>query len=100
MLINGVSPAEDGFFDGCISTYEWGEKDEAERESGSFFHALYTGDDRFFEEEASRVRLGMCDVEINISGPDADYAGASRQMFPRAPRGSSPSTQPAGRSSR
>ena len=34
VLINGVSPAEDGFFDGCISTYEWGEKDEAERESG------------------------------------------------------------------
>lgn len=85
VLINGVSPAEDGFFDGCISTYEWGEKDEAERESGSFFRALYTGDDRFFEEEASHVRLGMCDVEIDISGPDADYADAFPTNVPARP---------------
>ena len=92
--VNGVPLEEDGFFAGCISTHYWpedpaGEKDgEAEttvEQSASFFYARYTGDNSFFEQEASRVNLGVPYVEIELSGADADYAHGFPTDVPETP---------------
>lgn len=73
VLINGHSPSDTGFLDGCISTETWCKNEDAGEESGSFFYTRYTGDERFFEEEASRVSLGFPVVEFEVAGVDAAY---------------------------
>ncbi|MDM8300904.1 hypothetical protein [Collinsella tanakaei] len=73
MYINGFSPESDGFLDGEISTRTWQRNEEASEETGSFFYARYTDDERFFEQEASRVYLGVPSIELEISGADANY---------------------------
>ena len=73
VLINGLSPSDTGFLDGCISPETWRKNEDADEESGSFFYARYTGDDRFFEQEAARVRLSTPVVAFEISGVDAAY---------------------------
>ena len=73
VLINGLSPSDTGFFDGCISPETWRKNEDADEESGSFFYARYTGDDRFFEQEAARVRLSTPVIAFEISGVDAAY---------------------------
>lgn len=92
--VNGVPLEEDGFFDECISTYYWpedpageknGEVETTVEQSASFFYAHYTGDDSFFEQEASRVSLGVPYVEIELSGADADYADGFPTDVPEAP---------------
>ncbi len=90
VLISGSSPADDGFLADTISIQEWQRNDEAEPETGSFFLARYTGDDRFFEEEASRVSLGTPRIEIEVSGPDADYANAFPTNVPEKPAWADP----------
>ena len=54
-------------------------------QSASFFYARYTGDDSFFEQEASRVSLGVPYVEIELSGADADYADGFPTDVPETP---------------
>lgn len=94
VTVNGVPLEEDGFFEGCISMYYWpedpaGEKnDEVEttvEQSASFFYARYTGDDSFFEQEASRVSLGVPYGQIELSGADADYADGFPTDVPETP---------------
>lgn len=94
VTVNGVPLEEDGFFKECISTHYWpedpaGEKSvEAEttaEQSASFFYARYTGDDSFFEQEASHVSLGVPYVEIELSGADADYADGFPTDVPEMP---------------
>ena len=97
--VNGVPLEEDGFFDECISTYYWpedpageknGEAETTAEQSASFFYAHYTGDDSFFEQEASRVNLGVPYVEIELSGADADYADGFPMDVPEAPAWAAP----------
>lgn len=92
--VNGVSLVEDGFFDERVSTYCWPEDPAGEKngdvettveQSASFFYAHYTGDDSFFEQEASRVSLGVPYVEIELSGADTDYADGFPTDVPEAP---------------
>ena len=94
VTVNGVPLEEDGFFEGCISTYYWpedpageknGEVETTVEQSASFFYACYTGDDSFFEQEASRVSLGVPYVEIELSGADADYAHGFPTDVPETP---------------
>lgn len=73
VYINGLSPKTDGFLDGEISTHTWQRNEEASEETGSFFYARYAGDERFFDQEASRVHLGAPAIELEISGTDANY---------------------------
>ena len=97
--VNGVPLEEDGFFDECISTYYWpedpageenGEAETTAEQSASFFYAHYTGDDSFFEQEASRVNLGVPYVEIELSGADADYADGFPMDVPETPAWAAP----------
>ena len=92
--VNGVPLGEDGFFAGCISTYYWpedpageknGEAETTAEQGASFFYAHYAGDDSFFEQEASRVNLGVPYVEIELSGADADYAHGFPTDVPETP---------------
>ena len=94
VTVNGVPLEEDGFFEGCISTYYWpedpageknGEVETTVEQSASFFYARYTGDNSFFEQEASRVSLGVPYVEIELSGADADYADGFPTDVPETP---------------
>lgn len=94
VTVNGVPLEEDGFFEERISMYYWpedpaGEKNgEAEttvEQSASFFYARYTGDDSFFEQEASRVSLGVPYVEIELSGAGADYPNGFPTDVPETP---------------
>ena len=94
VTVNGVPLEEDGFFEECISTYYWpedpageknGEAETTAEQSASFFYARYTGDDSFFELEASRVNLGAPYVEIELSGADADYANGFPTDVPETP---------------
>lgn len=94
VTVNGVPLEEDGFFEGCISAYYWpedpageknGEVETTVEQSASFFYARYTGDDSFFEQEASRVNLGVPFVEIELSGADADYAHGFPTDVPETP---------------
>ena len=73
VLINGISPENKGFFEESISVETWRQHEDAPEQTGSFFYARYTGDERFFEQESSRVHLGIPSVEFEISGKDADY---------------------------
>lgn len=73
VLINGISPENEGFFEESISVETWRQHEDAPEQTGSFFYARYTGDGRFFEQESSRVHLGIPSVEFEISGKDADY---------------------------
>lgn len=73
VLINGFSPSDTGFLDDCISTETWHRNEDAEEESGSFFYTRYSGDERFFEEEASRISLGFPLIEFEVAGADAAY---------------------------
>lgn len=73
VLINGISPENEGFFEESISVETWRQHEDAPEQTGSFFYARYTGDERFFEQESSRVHLGIPSVEFEISGKDADY---------------------------
>ncbi len=73
VLINGISPENEGFFEESISVETWRQHEDAPQQTGSFFYARYTGDERFFEQESSRVHLGIPSVEFEISGKDADY---------------------------
>ena len=97
--VNGVPLEEDGFFAGCISTHYWpedpageknGEVETTAEQSSSFFYARYTGDDSFFEQEASRVNLGVPYVEIELSGADADYAHGFPTDVPETPAWAAP----------
>ena len=92
--VNGVPLEEDGFFEGCISTHYWpedpageknGEVETTVEQRASFFCVRYTGDDSFFEQEASRVNLGVPHVEIELSGADADYAHGFPTDVPETP---------------
>lgn len=92
--VNGVPLEEDGFFEERISMYYWpedpageknGEAETTAEQSASFFYARYTGDDSFFEQEASRVSLGVPYVEIELSGADADYADGFPTDVPKTP---------------
>ena len=92
--VNGVPLEEDGFFEGCISTHYWpedpageknGEVETTVEQSASFFYARYTGDDSFFEQEASRVSLGVPYIKIELSGADADYADGFPTDVPETP---------------
>ena len=92
--VNGVPLEEDGFFEECLSTYYWpedpageknGEAETTAEQSASFFYARYVGDDSFFEQEASRVNLGVPYVEIELSGADADYARGFPTDVPETP---------------
>ena len=94
VTVNGVPLEEDGFFEGCISTYYWpedpageknGEVETTVEQSASFFYARYTGDDGFFEQEASRVSLGVPYVKIELSGADVDYADGFPTDVPETP---------------
>ncbi len=94
VAVNGVPLEEDGFFEECISTYYWPEDPAGEKngdaettaeQSASFFYAHYTGDDGFFEQEASRILLRAPYVEIELSGADADYADGFPTDAPETP---------------
>ena len=92
--VNGVPLEEDGFFEGYISTHYWpedpageknGEVETTVEQGASFFYARYVGDDSFFEQEASRVNLGVPYVEIELSGADASYAHGFPTDVPETP---------------
>ncbi|MDO4429491.1 MAG: hypothetical protein Q4B91_08400 [Atopobiaceae bacterium] len=92
--VNGVPLEKGGFFEECISTYYWpedpageknGEAETTAEQGASFFYARYTGDDSFFEQEASRVNLGVPYVEIELFGKDADYADGFPTDVPETP---------------
>lgn len=85
VYINGLSPKTDGFLDGEISTHTWQRNEEASEETGSFFYARYTGDECFFEQEASRVYLGAPSIELEISGADANYGHGFPVNVPARP---------------
>lgn len=78
--INGYDPTEEGFFTGCISPYDWGGN-----QSGSFFYTRYTGDERFFEEEASRLTIQTPQATFEIAGADAAYANGFPTGVPDVP---------------
>ena len=99
VTVNGVPLEEDGFFEGCISMYYWpedpageknGEVETTVEQSASFFYARYTGDDSFFEQEASRVSLGVPYGKIELSGADADYADGFPTDVPETPAWEAP----------
>lgn len=85
VLINNLSPEADGFLDGRISTYTWQKNDDSSEESGSFFYARYSGSDRFFEQEAPRVSLGVPSIDIEISGRDAAFEHGFPMNVPARP---------------
>ena len=85
VLINGISPENEGFFEESISVETWRQHEDAPEQTGSFFYARYTGDERFFEQESSRVHLGIPSVEFEISGTDADYEHAFPTNVPARP---------------
>lgn len=85
VFINNRSPEAGGFLDGQISTYTWQKNDNAPEESGSFFYTRYTGSDRFFEQEGSRVRFGILSIDIEISGKDAAYEHGFPMNVPARP---------------
>lgn len=85
VFINNRSPEAGGFLDGQISTYTWQKNDNAPEESGSFFYTRYTGSDRFFEQEGSRVRFGILSIDIEISGKDAAYENGFPTNVPVRP---------------
>lgn len=85
VFINNLSPEADGFLDGRISTYTWQKNDDSSEESGSFFYARYSGSDRFFEQEAPRVSLGVPSIDIEISGRDAAFEHGFPMNVPARP---------------
>ena len=85
VFINNLSPEADGFLDGRISTYTWQKNDDSSEESGSFFYARYSGSDRFFEQEAPRVSLGVPSIDIEISGRDAAFEHGFPMDVPARP---------------
>lgn len=85
VLINGISPDNEGFFEESISVETWRQHEDAPEQTGSFFYARYTGDERFFEQESSRVHLGIPSVEFEISGKDADYEHGFPMNVPACP---------------
>lgn len=85
VFINNLSPEADGFLDGHISTYTWQKNDDSSEESGSFFYARYSGSDRFFEQEAPRVSLGVPSIDIEISGRDAAFEHGFPMNAPARP---------------
>ncbi|WP_291288682.1 hypothetical protein [Enorma sp.] len=85
VFINNLSPEADGFLEGRISTYTWQKNDDSSEESGSFFYARYSGSDRFFEQEAPRVSLGVPSIDIEISGRDAAFEHGFPMNAPARP---------------
>lgn len=85
MLVNGAAPTDAGFFEGCISTHEWHTGEGEDPKAGSFFYTRYTGDEGFFEAEAEHVDLGWPLVEVEVSGPDANYPDAFPTNVPEKP---------------
>lgn len=85
VFINNLPPEADGFLDGRISTYTWQKNDDSSEESGSFFYARYSGSDRFFEQEAPRVSLGVPSIDIEISGRDAAFEHGFPMNVPARP---------------
>lgn len=85
VFINNLSPEADGFLEGRISTYTWQKNDDSSEESGSFFYARYSGSDRFFEQEAPRVSLGVPSIDIEISGRDAAFEHGFPMNVPARP---------------
>lgn len=85
VFINNLSSEADGFLEGRISTYTWQKNDDSSEESGSFFYARYSGSDRFFEQEAPRVSLGVPSIDIEISGRDAAFEHGFPMNVPARP---------------
>ncbi len=85
VLINGYDLTEKGFFTGCISPYDWDDSEGGGNRSGSFFYTRYTGDESFFEQEASRITLQTPQVTFEIAGADAAYANGFPTGVPDVP---------------
>lgn len=83
--INGCDPAEEGFFAGCISPYDWDGAEGNGDQSRSFFYTRYTGDERFFEQEAPRITLQTPQVTFEVAGPDATYQDGFPSGAPDVP---------------
>lgn len=83
--INGYDPTEKGFFTGCISPYDWSDDEGGGNQFSSFFYTRYTGDERFFEEEASRLTIQTPQVTFEIAGVDAAYANGFPTGAPDVP---------------
>lgn len=84
-LVNGYDLTEKGFFTDCISPYDWGESEGGGNQSGSFFYTRYTGDERFFEEEAARITIRTPQITFEIAGADAAYANGFPTGVPDVP---------------
>ena len=85
VLINGYDLTEKGFFTGCISPYDWDDSEGGGNRSGSFFYTRYTGDERFFEEEAARITIRTPQITFEVAGADAAYANGFPTGVPDVP---------------
>ena len=85
VLINGYDLTEKGFFTDCISPYDWDDSEGGGDRSGSFFYTRYTGDERFFEEEAARITIRTPQITFEIAGADAAYANGIPTGEPDVP---------------
>ncbi|WP_239463086.1 hypothetical protein [Collinsella intestinalis] len=85
VLINGYDLTEKGFFTDCISPYDWDDSEGGGDRSGSFFYTRYTGDERFFEEEAARITIRTPQITFEIAGADAAYANGFPTGVPDVP---------------